>query len=324
MGGAPVKLSELIRAMGRRWYVVLAGLLVVTGLAYLTLRFIPLTYDVKSSVLLLPPTSTLEEGGNPFLNLGGLDVAAGVLAKSLTDSETTDTVVPTGSKAKYTVEKDASVSGSVLEVAVSDTSASGAFRTLNAILTLADTRMADLQVSAKALPKSEIRLMVITNNTVAEPNYSALARTLIVVIAVGLVFTLLLAISVDALVRRRAIRKQRATPRTTRRSRRTSAATPDPADVGTTVPEDDSVDAGTIVAEHDSVEGGAKVPEYASLEDSTDLDDPGPRHPTRDEPDPTGADADYIVLAALGPDDTPGGPGADTQPIPSTLVSENT
>ncbi|TFC19828.1 hypothetical protein E3O19_02440 [Cryobacterium algoritolerans] len=236
-----MKLSELLRAMGRRWYVVLAGLIVVSGLAYLTLRFIPLTYDVKSSILLLPPTSTLEEGGNPFLNLGGLDVAAGVLAKSLSDSETTRSVIPTGSKGKYTVEKDASVSGSVLEVAVSDTSATGAFRTLNAVLALADTRMVDLQLSAKALPKSEIRLMVITNNTVAEPNYSALARTLIVVVTAGLVFTLLLAVSVDALVRRRVGRRQRAVLKPSRRSRRGNAARPQSSDLSGTTPEDTTV-----------------------------------------------------------------------------------
>jgi len=221
-----VKLSELFRAMGRRWYVVVVGVLVVTGFAFLTLRVIPLSYDVKSSILLLPPTSTLDKGDNPFLNLGGLDVAAGVLAKSLTDSESTRSIVPTASTAKYTVQKDASVSGAVLEVAVSDTSASGAFRILDAVLSLADRRMRDLQVSAKALPASEIRLMVITNNTVAEPNFSSLARTLIVVVAAGLVFTLLLAVSVDALARRRALRKQRSVGKPIREPHRRRGSTP--------------------------------------------------------------------------------------------------
>lgn len=260
-----MKLSELLRAMSRRWYLVLAGLIVVSGMAYLTLRFIPLTYDVKSSILLLPPTSTIEEGGNPFLNLGGLDVAAGVLAKSLTDSESNRSVVPAGSKAEYTVQKDASVSGSVLEVAVSDTTASGAFRTLNAVLALADTRMIDLQVSAKALPKSEIRLMVITNNTVAEPNYSALARTLIVVIVAGLIFTLLLAVSVDALLRRRAIRKQGPVREARqRRPRRGQAA--------------------TLVS--DVNETGSGDADKTADRDESDPDTPNRGAPTQPEPSP--------------------------------------
>jgi hypothetical protein len=269
-----VKLSELLRAMGRRWYVVLAGLVIVSGMAYLTLRIIPLTYDVKSSILLLPPTSTLQEGGNPFLNLGGLDVAAGVLAKSLTDSETTRSVVPPGSKAEYTVQKDASVSGSVLEVAVSDTSARGAFRTLNAVLALSDTRMADLQLSAKALPKSEIQLMVITNNNVAKPNYAALTRTLIVVVAAGLAFTFLLAISVDALIRRRAMREKRAVRIPPRRPRRGDAPTFE-SDLSESVPDAASVDENADLNELDGEYPGADVagPE-ASIPDAPSQPDP--------------------------------------------------
>lgn len=220
-------LAELLRAVGRRWYVLIFGLLAIAALVFLTLRFVPVTYDAKSSLLFLPPKSAVEKGGNPFLDLGGLDLVAGVLGKSVTDSESIRRIVPSGSKAEYTVEKDASVSGSVLEVAASGTSSQAAFATLNAVQALATERLDQLQDAAGAPANSHVRLMVITNNTVAEPNFASLARALIVVGAGGLSLTLLLAISIDSAARRR--RSKRAERERQRALTATRAASEPPA-----------------------------------------------------------------------------------------------
>lgn len=200
-------LAELLRAVGRRWYVLVLGLLTIAGLVFLTLRFVPVTYDAKSSILLLPPASAAEKSGNPFLDLGGLDLVAGVLGKSLTDSESVRSIIPSDSKGEYTVEKDASVSGSVLEVAASGASPKDAFATLDAVLALASERLDQLQTAAGAQADAHVRLMVITNNTVAEPNIASLVRALIVVVAAGLSLTLLLTVTIDSAVRRRRAKK---------------------------------------------------------------------------------------------------------------------
>lgn len=196
-------LSELLRAVGRRWYVLILGLLLVAGSVVFTLRYVPLTYDAKSSILLLPPNSSTEEDWNPFLDLGGLDLVAGVLGKSLTDSDSVQSIVPPGSTSEYTVEMDASVSGSVLEIAASGVDPEAAFSTLDAVVDLATTRLDDLQSSAGAPQSSHVQLMVITNNTVAQPNAGTLLRTLIVVVGGGLAVTLLLTIAIDSAIRRR-------------------------------------------------------------------------------------------------------------------------
>lgn len=197
-------LAELLHAAGRRWYVLVGGLLLTAGVIVLALRLIPVTYDVKSSILLLPPQVSVEEtGGNPFLSLGGLEVVAGVLAKSLTDTDSVESIVPDDGPAEYTIEQDASIDGSVLEVTVSDRTADGAFDTLDAVLALATERLDALQDAVAASDESHVRLMVITNNTVAVPNAAALGRTLIVLTAACLVLTLLLAVFVDAAIRRR-------------------------------------------------------------------------------------------------------------------------
>ncbi|WEO76929.1 hypothetical protein BJQ94_16465 [Cryobacterium sp. SO2] len=187
----------------RIWWVLLGGGIVTLGLVNLTLHLVPLTYDVTASVVLLPPITSVEANGNPFLDLGGLDVVAGVLATAITDSESTENVAPAGSGASYTVQKDASVSGSVLQVAVTDTSPDAAFSTLDAVLTLAKDRLEELQVSVSAPAEDHVQLMVITNNVIAEPNTSSLIRTLIIVLAAGLAATVALAVAVYYPLRRR-------------------------------------------------------------------------------------------------------------------------
>jgi hypothetical protein len=212
-----VDLVEVFRAVGRRWYVLFAGLLLTAGACVLIFRVVPVTYDITASVLLLPPSVQEDAQGeqqvvNPFLNLGGLDVAAGVLVKALTDSASVEEVIPEGSTTEYTVEKDAGVSGSVLQITVSAESPEVAVETLNQVLDLAEVRLEDLQDQIDAADRSQVRLMVVTDNSIAEPNYSTLIRTLIVVAGGGLALTLLIAVSIDTAVRRRRATAETAAP----------------------------------------------------------------------------------------------------------------
>ncbi len=201
-------LVQLFRALGRRWYAVLAGLIVLTAAAVLTFRLVPVTYDAKASLLLIPPTKTVvETNGNPFLNLGGLDVVAGVLSLSLTDTTTVARMAPPSSKATYTVSPDQSIPGSVLDIGVSARTPGQALDILNSLESLASVRLTQLQDQVNAPQASQARIMVITDNNKATPNISALSRALIVVIAAGLVLTFLLTISLDTVIRRRKDRK---------------------------------------------------------------------------------------------------------------------
>lgn len=201
-------LVQLFRALGRRWYAVLAGLIILAIAGVLAFRFVPVTYDARASLLLIPPNKTVvETNGNPFLNLGGLDVVAGVLSLSLTDSTTVAKIAPPTSKTTYTVAPDQSIPGSVLDIGVSSRTAKQALDTLGTIEELATTRLHELQDEVNAPQSSQARVMVITNNNKATPNYSSLSRALIVVVAAGLVLTFLLTIALDAIIRRRSDRK---------------------------------------------------------------------------------------------------------------------
>jgi capsular polysaccharide biosynthesis protein len=203
-------LIQLFRALGRRWYAVVFGVVMTALAAVLMLRVVPVTYDAHASMLLLPPTKTVtESNGNPFLVLGGLDTVAGVLSLSLTDSATVSKIAPPSSKTTYTVAPDQGIPGSVVDISTSARSATEALALLHTVEDLSTQRLAELQNQVNAPEGSQARIMVITDNNKANPNISALSRALIVVVAVGLVLTFLLTISLDAIIRRRATRKAR-------------------------------------------------------------------------------------------------------------------
>jgi hypothetical protein len=307
---------EVLRSAGRRWYVLVAGLLLTGGLAILVLRFVPLTYDAKASVLLLPPANVVTDGGNPFLNLGGLDVVAGVLSKSLTDTSSVNSIIPKSSHAKYTVEPDPTVSGSVLLVTATDRSSDGAFAVLDQVLALAKTRLQTLQNSVDAKGGTQVRMMVITNNTVADPNTSTLVRTLIVVVAVGLVLTALLAVSIDALARRRSSRK--AARNALRRAKRDDAAekklarsrerkprkerAPDAVDTPEDVPAEVEESSASVTAGAEVEESSASVTAGAEVEE----------RPVADrEPEPAAAESESATPRDETEDANPPDDGVD-------------
>ncbi|WP_167137886.1 hypothetical protein [Diaminobutyricimonas sp. TR449] len=206
-----MKLADILRAAGRRWYVLVAGFLATAGLAYGILQIVPITYDLRASFLLIPPPlSTEERDANPFLHLGGLDIVAGVLAKALNDESTVEEVIPKGDTTEYTVQADGSVPGSVLEIVTVSEEPDVALSVTRDVLARAEVRLAELQDAVDAHPRAEIDMMVITDNTKATPDPSGLVRALIAAIGAGLAITFLLAVSVDALVlRRRDRRSQR-------------------------------------------------------------------------------------------------------------------
>jgi hypothetical protein len=211
-----VDIASIMRGLVRRWYLVTIGLLLTAGLAVGVTYVMPLTYDAQASFVLLPPPPAEQQPGtsplhdNPYLRLGGLDTMGGILAKSLSDSTSVASIIPAHSPEKYVVADDPAVPGAVLQVTGTAPSSQRAFAIVDDVIALAETRLADLQAAVSAPADSQVRMTVITTNTVAIPNTSMAIRTLIIVIAGGLLGTLLVTLSIDALARRR--RESRAQP----------------------------------------------------------------------------------------------------------------
>ena len=73
------------RVLRRRWYVVALGLLVTVALGFGASQAAKPTYEAKSVLLLLPPSSG--NGDNPYLNLGAISGVTDVLNQALSGPE---------------------------------------------------------------------------------------------------------------------------------------------------------------------------------------------------------------------------------------------
>lgn len=207
-GVKAVNLRDLLRGMRRRWYLVVAGLLITATLCVGALQVVPASYTARASVLLLPPNSTVGTGGNPYLSLAGLQGAVDVLSRAMMSEQVVGELTGESSTDSYTLEADATTSGPILVLDVKSRSADGALGLMRSVLNRAPTVLHDLQTDVAAPDESLISLSVIAEDSTATKDQKSQIRTLIVVLAGGLALTVLGTIAVDSMLRRRSTRQR--------------------------------------------------------------------------------------------------------------------
>jgi hypothetical protein len=206
--------SQLLRSSLRRWYVVVLGLLLTGGLTYYVYSQSEPTYEISGTAVLLPGSSTVPEGGNGFLYLGGLNPALEVLMRSAnSDATVTEILGDDPGSTSYTVERDLDASGPIVLVTATSDTEGEARSTLRAVLDILPERLATLQTDV-AVPDAA-RMSVLDLAVDQEPTAltSDRTRAVLAVAGVGIVATLLLTALVDGLLlsiaRRRADRRAR-------------------------------------------------------------------------------------------------------------------
>jgi uncharacterized protein involved in exopolysaccharide biosynthesis len=214
-GTASMLATTLLSASLRRWYVIVVGVLLTAGATYLVYEASEPTYEISGTAVLLPGSSTVPEGGNGFLYLGGLNPALEVLMRSVNSDATSGEILgDEPGVAGYTIERDADASGPILLVTATSDSQKGARTILRAVLDTLPVRLADLQNDV-AVPDAA-RMSVLDLAVDQQPSALTNDRTRAVLgIAVGgFVATFLLTALVDGLVlsiaRRRRLRRGRA------------------------------------------------------------------------------------------------------------------
>jgi hypothetical protein len=193
------------RLLVRRWYVVVAGLVATAVLCAVAVHVVPIRYQATASVLLLPPNSSVaQEGGNPFLALGGLDVAAGVISRAMTDKATQQEVTKGGAPGTYTLEPDAVAGGPLLVITAEADSPQGALATLAVVNRILPTTLRTVQTGVGISPASLIRARPLTLDDAAQPVRKPQIRALLVALVAGLALTLLVASLIDGMLLRRS------------------------------------------------------------------------------------------------------------------------
>ena len=184
-----MRLHDLWLSLARRWYWALFGLLATAGLAVLALQVVAPVWESKASIVLLPPKSTVETGGNPYLQLGGLAPTLDLVVASLSDQATVKQVRDVSPTSEYTVKADTSSSGPVLLITAQDRSPAASLAIRDKLAEMTPARLAELQDALSISSRSQITSMNLTSDVQAELVGKNQIRAVVVAVGVGLVGT---------------------------------------------------------------------------------------------------------------------------------------
>jgi len=219
---------DALRAMARRWYIVLAGLLLTAGLAWGAFQSSPAEYQARGLVLLLPGPNAVPEGGNPFLALSGLEQPASIVVAYFGSAAAQAEVAEVSDSADFSVQLDASTRGPVIAIDVTDNSAEGTIATLDFLTQRVPEELERLQAELAAPADSVITSMPLVVDDEPEQDNSGTIRITIAALAAGIVLTGVAVFTLDGVIMRR---------RTRRKAR---AAALFPADEGQAIPDQES------------------------------------------------------------------------------------
>ncbi|WP_116950081.1 hypothetical protein [Jiangella endophytica] len=205
-------MTEFLAAAGRRWYILLLGLLLTAGLGVGAAALSPPTYSARGLVLLLPPAESVGVGGNPFLALGALDMPARIIVSYLDSPSARAGVEDAVPTAHYDVSMEEATRGPVIAIEVSDSTPDGALTTLQDIADAVPATLARLQQELDVPAASSVTSMPLTMSTEAGENIGGTVRAVVVAVGAGLVLTVAAVVLTDRLVLRSASRR-RAMPR---------------------------------------------------------------------------------------------------------------
>lgn len=204
-------LVEVVKTVLRRWYVVVAGLVLTAALGYVAYSSTPPVYEASGTVLLLPPEDQVSAEGiqNPFLQLNNLDVPTSLVVARLNGDEVREQILDQQPDALYEVSTDPTMRGPVVLAQVSAGSPEATIDTLELVLAAAPQALADLQRQQDVPKGDSITSMQLAADLDATAVTRATTRALVAAVGVGLALTAGATAGVDAVARRLSAGKRR-------------------------------------------------------------------------------------------------------------------
>lgn len=233
-----MRMRDFTSALRRRWYITVVGVLATAGLCVAAMVAFPPTYQAKSSIVLLPPATTVDEGGNPYLQLSDLKQAVDVTIAALTSQSAADQTMASAPNGSYEVLPDYTTNGPIFIITAEDKTKESTLATLEVVKGMVAPTLTNLQTSLGIAPQSQITSKVLTSDGEPTTVRKAQIRALIVALAAGLILSALLLALVDSLLLRRAARKRpmaevEPLPDLSRQVRAIGTGTPRTPEVGT-------------------------------------------------------------------------------------------
>ncbi|MFI6356111.1 chain length determinant protein [Streptomyces sp. NPDC050743] len=193
-------LAEIFRVMGRRWYVLLPGLLLTAGLIVGVALMVPVTYQSQSTVVLLnSQKATVAYDGNPFLSTQtSLTGMADSLARNLNSDDSLRDLKSRGATGAFAAKLADNAQGPLLWLTVTGTDKAAVLASDKILTAYAKERLDLFQKQQSVAPKAMIRMTTIV------PPQDPVAQTktrieyLVMVGCLGLVLSLVAVFYVEA------------------------------------------------------------------------------------------------------------------------------
>ena len=177
------------RALRRRWYLVLALMVLTVGATFLVAQRVGETYEATGTVLVFPPSQTEGPTGtmseeNPYLSLGGVGQARDVVVRALTSKEVGDafgTDYPAGTT--FEVVPDYTNSAPIILFTVEAASPTVATEALSSLIDRVPVELEKLQAGLDLPAAQRVTSVVLTRDESPAATKKAMIRSALMTMA---------------------------------------------------------------------------------------------------------------------------------------------
>jgi hypothetical protein len=198
------------RTLRRRW-ILTSFLFLLTLVAALAAWVkIPGPYQAESMTVLYPSQQASKpNGNNPLMSFGGsLNVAGDIVLREVSSPSYAAQLAAHGYTSSFTIVDDPNTTGPILDVTVTGSNQGQVEQTLNGVTTAVKNQLASIQQGYK--PANRITSQVVSTQPTPQLLVSKKARTVVIILGLGLVLTFAIPQVVDAeIAKRRGARSQR-------------------------------------------------------------------------------------------------------------------
>lgn len=196
---------DVLKLMLRRWLIVLPMVLLTVGATVWTGMKVKPDYKATGHVTVLPPSVRMEnpaDGKKQTVNPWTEEALAEAVMIRLQRKDLHDQLAAEGYRGEW--ETSADGLQPVVTIEVIAPSAAEARRTTQRLIQVLDEEVQVRQEKYKLAAGENITTVTLDDGDTIDTVTSKLKRALVVVAGVGLIFTVMLAVGVDAILRRRA------------------------------------------------------------------------------------------------------------------------
>jgi hypothetical protein len=198
-----VKFSDTLRGLLRRWYIVFPGILVIAGITVGVWFAVPPGYSRSATQLLIPGETSIPEGANPYLYLGGLAPAADVLVRALGSENVLNEMEDDHHGVDVKILRDTTTAGPIIVINVLASTDADAESVLGLLTARTATLLEQFQREEDIPPENRMTVIPVTVDE--QSTLEQRSRILLTagVAATGVVLVLLIAGLVDGFVQQR-------------------------------------------------------------------------------------------------------------------------